>query len=106
MTCRQRGGSGLRLIDGPVPLCNCVRVTLMVYENKIDQLMVEAIVNVAKALGKKTVAEFVEYDERIYDWCLGGKTTHDANGESVEKTGKEPAKAGDWYNWAEQKMLM
>ena len=35
------------------------------HENKIDQLMVEAIVNVAKALGKKTVAEFVENDETL-----------------------------------------
>ena len=50
--------------------------------------------------------KFVEYDERIYDWCVGGKTGRDADGKHTKHTLREPAKAGDWYNWAEQNMLM
>jgi len=43
------------------------------------------------------LCEFVEYDERIYDFCSclpGGKTSHDKYG---TKTTDDPAKAGDWY---------
>ncbi|MEM7099618.1 MAG: EAL domain-containing protein [Pseudomonadota bacterium] len=35
------------------------------HNNNIDQLMVEAIVKVAKALGKKTVAEYVEHEDTL-----------------------------------------
>ena len=55
------------------------------------------------------IIEFVEYDERIYEWCLAGgagRTTHDAKGNMVAETGREPAQAGDWYRHAEANGLM
>ena len=36
------------------------------HANPVDQLMVEAIVNVAKALNKKTIAEYVEHEATLH----------------------------------------
>ena len=77
--------------------------------NFTPQMPDEAFVTVLVRLDEyhqQLPIKFVEYDERIYNWCLGGKTTRDASGKFIKNTHKEPAKAGDWYNWAEQNMLM
>jgi hypothetical protein len=70
----------------------------------------EAFVNMLVRLDEyheQIAIQFVEYDERIYEWCSkGGKTSHDAEGKLIKNTRREPAKAGDWYSWGEQNMLM
>lgn len=46
---------------------------------------------------------FVEYDEKMYAFCLDGLTTRDKDGGYVSKSGKPPAKAVDWYNELNQR---
>jgi len=70
-----------------------------------DEELVNVLVRLDEFHSQRAI-QFVEHDERIYEWCKGGRTNHDAEGKPVCKTKKEPAKAGDWYNWAEQNMLM
>lgn len=53
-----------------------------------------------------TTIQFVVYDERIYEYCVGGKTSKDAQGNMRASSGQPPAKAGDWYQFAEENMLM
>lgn len=57
---------------------------------------------------RQFVIEFAEYDERIYEYCVknGGATTRDRNGKMRRNTGASPATAGDWYQFAQQNMLM
>jgi hypothetical protein len=56
---------------------------------------------------RQEIIEFVEYDERIYEWCVGkGPTSKNSRGEIFAKHGGDVATAGDWYNFASQNMMM
>ena len=43
--------------------------------------------------------EFVLYDERIYNFCKGGKTNRTREGKIIEKPSDAPAKAQDFYDF-------
>ena len=52
------------------------------------------------------IIEFVNYDERIYKLCSKGPTTKNANGCIQAKEGGIIATARDWYNFANENMLL
>lgn len=88
------------------PPCQASRVRALSFRPDMpDEEFVTILMRLDEYHGQIAI-EFVEYDERIYEWCEGGKTTRDAEGKLVRDTHQDPAKAGDWYNWAEQHMLM
>ena len=54
----------------------------------------------------QSVIEFVSYDERIYNYCSGGKTSRTKKGGMIQNNGSDtPATANDWYDFAEQNMI-
>lgn len=55
---------------------------------------------------QQEIIEFVEYDERIYNYCIKGPTTKNGKGNIQAKDGGNVAKANDWYNFANEHMLM
>lgn len=55
---------------------------------------------------QQNLIEFVYYDERIYQYCFGGKTNSTKDGKSISGGAVgEPAKAQDWYDFATVNML-
>ena len=52
----------------------------------------------------QVMLQFVEYDERVYEYCVGGPTSKNKDGKQ-RKGSEEPAKAQDWYDFAEMNML-
>ena len=67
-----------------------------------DKALVDLLVNLDEYYILIAI-QFVEYDERIYEYCKGRKTNKDRLGRSNKK---QPAKAGNWYDFAEQHMMM
>jgi hypothetical protein len=52
------------------------------------------------------IIEFVEYDERIYEYCSKGPTSKNSKGYTLAKHGGDMATAHDWYNFPNEHMLM
>eukprot|EP00957_Ditylum_brightwellii_P000019 1284-Ditylum_brightwellii.AAC.1 len=84
----------------------CARVRNLGYRQGIsDKDLIEILVEIDEFYGQEII-EFVEYDERIYEYCKKGPTTRNSEGNSQAKAGGNLAKAGDWYNFANMNMLM
>ncbi len=55
---------------------------------------------------QQEIIEFVNYDERVYKFCSKGPTTKNSNGAIQAREGGNLATARDWYNFANENMLM
>ena len=55
---------------------------------------------------EQTLIEFECYDERVYQYCIGGKTNSTKDGKLISGGAiGGPAKAQDWYDFATVNML-
>jgi len=70
-----------------------------------DEDLSNLIVQLDRFHGQEII-EFVEYDERIYEYCSKGLTSKNSKGEILAKYGGDIAKASDWYDFANEHMLM
>ena len=70
-----------------------------------DEDLMNLIVELDRFYGQEII-EFVEYDERIYEYCSKGLTSKNSKGEILAKYGGDIAKASDWYDFADEHMLM
>jgi hypothetical protein len=94
------------------PPSMAARARALGFHPNMDNLKLsELLVELDEFHGQILIA-FVEYDERIYEYCKGIKTKgiksfkrKNGQGKPV-RVGEEPAKAQDWYNFAETYRLM
>mmetsp|Transcript_3606 Transcript_3606/g.10186 ORF Transcript_3606/g.10186 Transcript_3606/m.10186 type:complete len:577 (+) Transcript_3606:195-1925(+) len=70
-----------------------------------DEDLINILVQLDEFHGQE-ILEFVEYDERIYEFCSKGPTSKNSKGNSKARNGGDVARARDWYNFAVQNMLM
>ncbi len=70
-----------------------------------DKDLINLMVELNEFHGQEII-EFVTYDERIYKLCSKGPTTKNADGCIHAKEGGNIATARDWYNFANENMLM
>lgn len=67
-------------------------------QNMNDEALSKILVELNEYYVQRTI-EFVNYDERIYQYCLSGKTNRNADGQLLGTKGGTPAKAVDYYNF-------
>lgn len=80
------------------------RARALGFKNNIgDEALSKLLVQVDEFHGQRTI-KFVEYDERVYNYCKAGKTNRAGRGKMVKSAADRSAKAIDWYNFHDQQV--